>query len=132
MAPVSVTRVGAGVYSIEHEGTRDIVYVAGNGSNRWIFWNGRVFREQPPAAPARQARGGRGAAVETLEAPMPARVVKILVSKGARVKKGDTVVLLEAMKMELPLRAPADLTVAAVRCREGELVQASQPLVELE
>ena len=39
------------------------------------------------------------------------------------VKKGDTVVLLEAMKMELPIRAPADATVRAVNCREGALVQ---------
>jgi biotin carboxyl carrier protein len=36
------------------------------------------------------------------------------------------------MKMELPLRAPGDATVAAVRCREGELVQADAVLVELE
>ena len=47
-------------------------------------------------------------------------------------RKGDTVVLLEAMKMELPLRAPADGTVAAVHCREGELVQAESVLVELQ
>jgi biotin carboxyl carrier protein len=132
MAPVRVTLVGPGVYRVEHEGRRDIVYVAGRGSDRWVFWNGRVFRDQPPgvAAPHR-ARGEGGSAAETLEAPMPARVVKILVSDGATVRKGETVVLLEAMKMELPIRAPADLKVVAVRCREGELVQANQPLVEL-
>ena len=47
-------------------------------------------------------------------------------------RKGDTVVLLEAMKMELPLRAPADATVAAVHTRDGELVQADAVLVELQ
>ena len=45
-------------------------------------------------------------------------------------KKGDIVVVLEAMKMELPVRALGDAVVAAVRCREGELVQADAMLVE--
>jgi biotin carboxyl carrier protein len=48
------------------------------------------------------------------------------------VKKGDTLLVLEAMKMELPVRAPGDGTVTAVSCREGELVQAGVVLVELE
>jgi biotin carboxyl carrier protein len=62
---------------------------------------------------------------------MPATVLKVLVAVGARVKKGETLVILEAMKMELPLRASADATVTAVCCREGELVQPETVLVEL-
>ena len=62
---------------------------------------------------------------------MPATVVKVLVKPGNRVAKGDTVVVLEAMKMELPLRSAGDATVKAVHCREGELVQAEAVLVEL-
>jgi len=54
------------------------------------------------------------------------------VHPGDAVRKGDTGVLLEAMKMELPPRAPADGTAAAVHCREGELVQAESVLVELQ
>ena len=62
---------------------------------------------------------------------MPARVIKVLVQPGAAVKKGDTLVMLEAMKMELPVRAPADGKVAAVHCRDGELVQADVVLLDL-
>jgi biotin carboxyl carrier protein len=62
---------------------------------------------------------------------MPATVVKVHVKPGDAVKKGDVVVLLEAMKMELPIRAAADAIVAAVHCREGELVQPDALLVEL-
>jgi biotin carboxyl carrier protein len=62
---------------------------------------------------------------------MPATVLKVLVAVGARVKKGETLVILEAMKMELPLRASVDATVTAVGCREGELVQPETVLVEL-
>jgi urea carboxylase len=61
---------------------------------------------------------------------MPATVIKIHVTPGDLVKKGDTVLLLEAMKMELPIRALGDGIVAAVCCREGELVQADATLVE--
>jgi biotin carboxyl carrier protein len=56
----------------------------------------------------------------------------VLVQPGAAIAKGDVAVILEAMKMELPLRAPSDGVVAAVHCREGELVQAGTPLVDLE
>jgi 3-methylcrotonyl-CoA carboxylase alpha subunit len=62
---------------------------------------------------------------------MPATVVKVLVKPGDRVAKGDTVVVLEAMKMELPLRAAGNATVKAVHCREGEMVQADAVLVEM-
>jgi biotin carboxyl carrier protein len=61
---------------------------------------------------------------------MPATVIKIHVKPGDAVKKGDTVVVLEAMKMELPVRALADATIATVCCREGELVPADAILVE--
>ena len=62
---------------------------------------------------------------------MPATVIQVNVQKGAQVRRGDTLVLLEAMKMELPLRAPADGVVTAVHCQAGELVQPGSPLVEI-
>jgi biotin carboxyl carrier protein len=63
---------------------------------------------------------------------MPATIVAVPVAAGDQVKQGDPVVVLEAMKMELPLRAPADATVRAVHCHVGELVAADTVLVELE
>ena len=69
-------------------------------------------------------------AAGTLTAPMPATVIKVHVKPGDAVKKGDIVVVLEAMKMELPLRALGNGVVSAVRCREGELVQADAALIE--
>jgi biotin carboxyl carrier protein len=68
----------------------------------------------------------------SLAAPMPATVVRIQAAAGAAVKRGQTLVVLEAMKMELPVHAPADGTVVAIKCREGELVQPGEPLVEFE
>jgi acetyl/propionyl-CoA carboxylase alpha subunit len=64
--------------------------------------------------------------------PMPATVVKILVEAGQEVAEGATVLVLEAMKMELPIRAPRAGVVKSVDCTQGELVQPGVTLVELE
>ena len=85
----------------------------------------------PGTARARPV-GAIGPVAQSLTAPMPATVIAVLVAPGARVAKGETVILLEAMKMELPIRALGDGTVKAVHCRAGDLVQADQELVELE
>ena len=67
-----------------------------------------------------------------LASPMPATVAAITVAPGQDVRQGDVLVMLEAMKMELPVRAPRDGRVKTIRCRVGELVQPGVGLVELE
>ena len=112
------------MYRVDHDGRAEIVYVAGPPADRWAFWNGEIFRRRRPApavAPDRDARS------QSLTAPMPATVHQGAGhSRATRVKKGDTLIVLEAMKMELPLRAAGDAVVTAVHCREGELVQAGR------
>jgi 3-methylcrotonyl-CoA carboxylase alpha subunit len=127
----AVTRIGDGVYRVETDGRAEVVYVAGTASDRWVFWNGRVFRGASEEQPAAARPSARRDARQALSAPMPATVLSVLVKTGATVKKGETLVILEAMKMELPLRSSADATVAAVHCREGDLVQPDTVLVEL-
>jgi acetyl-CoA/propionyl-CoA carboxylase biotin carboxyl carrier protein len=104
-------------------------------SSWWDPWSGETKGPHAPASqhasPPPSRRRSSTEAAQTLAAPMPATVVKVLVKPGDRVAKGDTVVLLEAMKMELPLRAAGDATVKAVHCREGELVQPETVLVEM-
>ena len=56
-------------------------------------------------------------------------MIQINVAAGARVKRGDILLLLEAMKMELPLRAPADGRVTAIQCKAGQLVQPGATLI---
>jgi acetyl/propionyl-CoA carboxylase alpha subunit len=68
----------------------------------------------------------------SLMAPMPATVAKIEAQVGQQVKRGETLLILEAMKMELPVRAPADGAVTAINCAEGELVQPGVPLIEID
>jgi glutaconyl-CoA decarboxylase len=80
-------------------------------------------------APARPT--GEGGATVSIRSPIPGRVVKVLVKVGDGVAAGQTVVVLEAMKMENELRAPRAGTVLEVRCAEGAAVEAGQDLVSM-
>ena len=127
-----VTHIGPGTLRIDVEGKHEIVYVAGPSTDRWAFWNGHVFHstgaaEREPASDSAR----RTPRAQSLSAPMPATVIRVLVAPGVHVTKGDTLVVLEAMKMELPVRALSDGAVTAVHCHEGELVEADQVLVDL-
>jgi biotin carboxyl carrier protein len=127
----AVTRLADGAYRVDAEGRSEIVYVARTPSGWWAFVNGQVFQSSvgTPVAGGGRRRAAAGGAAQAVAAPMPATVIKVLVKAGDAVKKGDTVVVLEAMKMELPLRAPADARVEAVHCREGDLVKPDAVLV---
>lgn len=106
------------------------VWAIAVGETRWVFVDGRVFTFEPERAAVR--RGGSRARQGPLTAPMPATVRAIHVAPGDTIARGDVVLVLEAMKMELPVRAGAGGRIRAVLCREGDLVQPHQALVELE
>jgi biotin carboxyl carrier protein len=131
MSTPVVTQIAAGVYRVEHEGRNEVVYVAGPPENRWAFWNGQVYHADTSRERKTTARQ-HGRPEQSLTAPMPATVVKVLVSPGSVVKHGDILMVLEAMKMELVIYAPADGRVTAVHCKERDLVQADMLLVELD
>ena len=66
-----------------------------------------------------------------LTAPMPATVLRVLVEPGQAVRQGDPLIVLEAMKMEVTLRAPRDGQIETLACARGDLVQPEIPLVTL-
>ena len=72
----------------------------------------------PAAAPAAVPAGG-----ETVTAPMPGPILDVKVAAGAAVKKGDVLMILEAMKMENEILAPCDGTVAALNVSKGTTVE---------
>ena len=75
--------------------------------------------ESAPAAPAAKGAAGAG---EPVNAPLPGVVTKVLVAAGQAVKKGDTVVVLEAMKMENNITAECDGTVTGICVAAGDSV----------
>ena len=127
----TVTRVGPGTYRVEHDGRLELVYVAGPRGRTWAFWNGELFHEAAPPE-AEQSGQDRPQGLRTLSSPMPATIVKVIALPGVAFKRGDTLVVVEAMKMELPITAEHDGIVKAVHCHEGDLVQAGQTLIEVE
>jgi 3-methylcrotonyl-CoA carboxylase alpha subunit len=104
--------------------------IATAGEVTWVCIDGEVFTID--VEDAERARRPRAAAGEGLSAPMPATVIRVIAEPGREVKRGETLLLLEAMKMELPVRAPRDGKVKALHCQAGQLVQPGVPLVDLE
>ena len=83
----------------------------------------------PAAAPAPAAAAPAGAT--TVEAPMPGKILNIKVSEGQAVKFGEVVVIMEAMKMETEIVAPADGTVSKILVKAGDSVDTGAALVAL-
>lgn len=111
---------------LRHAARVERMFAIAAGPVTWVFHDGVTY-EIVEQAPARRHAGAH----ESLTAPMPATVIQVNANVGSEVRRGDILILLEAMKMELPLRAPADGRVAAVHCSAGELVQPGATLVEL-
>ena len=83
----------------------------------------------PAPAPAAAPAGAAGAVKVT--APMPGKVVGVKASAGQAVKKGDTILVLEAMKMENDIVAPQDGTVASINVSTGDSVESGAVLATL-
>lgn len=69
--------------------------------------------------------------VEPVKAPMPGLILKVMVTEGQAIKKGDPVLILEAMKMENVFKASSDATVKAIKITEGQAVEKGEILIEL-
>ena len=84
----------------------------------------------PAPAPAAPASSGAAGGI-TVKAPMPGKILSIKASEGQAVKKGDVILLLEAMKMENEVVAPQDGTVATINVASGAAVEAGDTLATL-
>lgn len=92
--------------------------------------NGAVPAVAAPAAP-KAAAPAAGAGSIKVEAGAAGKIFKIEKQVGAAVKKGDAVIILEAMKMEIPVVAPVDGTVASIDVNVGDMVEAGACLATL-
>ena len=128
MADPSVTAIGAGGYLVDDGERRWRVAVAGEGDTQWVCVDGQVETIEAPKPGRRRARNTDAGVMS----PMPATVVAIRVAPGQTVAEGETLIVLEAMKMELPIRAPRAGVVKTVACAKGDLVQPGVNLLEFE
>ena len=86
----------------------------------------------PAAAPAGRARIPRGDVAGGVKSNMQGMVLQVLTQKGSTVLKGDTLIVLEAMKMENPIRSPRDGTVGEIFVNAGDVVQNGDVLMIVE
>jgi biotin carboxyl carrier protein len=95
---------------------------------------GISYSIQDADIPDTRARGKKGgqAIPQDITPPMPAVVVRILVSEGDSVKQGQSVIVVESMKMETTLTAPADGRVRTVNVAAGDKVMPGQILVDID
>lgn len=99
-------------------------------SGTWVSLDGTVALAEVDSASSRPR--ARHSDADALRPPMSATVIRIHVATGATVAEGDPLIVLEAMKMEMPIRAPRAGVVTAVHCKEGELVTPATVLLDLE
>lgn len=115
---------------IELNGIRRRIAYHQQAERLWLFGpNGNLELLDVTHEPA---SGQAGASSGTVEAPMDGAIVDVLVSEGERVGKGQLLVVLEAMKMEHPLKAGIDGIIRRVQVIKGDQVKSRQLLVEVE
>lgn len=91
-----------------------------HGGREYRLYDGRQRRRAPADTPG------------DLHAPMAGRIIRVLANLDDDVRAGDTLVILEAMKMEQQITAPRDGIVTGLLCKEGDQVAAGQELVVLQ
>lgn len=115
-------------FILEHDGR--LLRAAGTvqGDDRRLWHDGALIAYKR----VRHAVAGAGEGdAGTLSASIPAVVTDVLVQVGQRVASGEKLILLESMKMVIPVSAPHDGVVTAIECDAGDAVEAGVPLIEV-
>ena len=122
-AAVPTNDAGEEIYTVEVEGKSYTVTVANGGDISGIVSLDGSASESAVAVPA---TGG-----EPVNAPLAGTVVKVLVKPGQKVAEGETILILEAMKMETSVSAPSDGTIVEIKVQSGDSCGVGDPLVTL-
>lgn len=121
--------ITSGRLSLVMDGRRSNAFVTFDGQRRWVTVGGRTFVLTKSSASRRGLAAHEGSS--ELSAPMPGQVRTINIAPGDAVTKGQVLVVLEAMKMEIRMHAPFDGVVSSVDAKVGQTVEREQILVKL-
>lgn len=113
------------------DGQRVTAYVSSQNSKRWVTVNGRTSLLTKSSGARTRGHGHHHAAGE-LTAPMPGQVRAVNIGEGDAVTRGQTLMLLEAMKMEIRIQSPQDGVVRKLFVKQGQTVEREQILIEIE
>lgn len=129
--PVEILDESPGEISLRFDGVPLTLYWATDGVVRWISMHGCTYTLEKPAGRGASAASPAGAGA-SVRAPMPAQVRAVEIALGEQVENGQTLMLLEAMKMEIRIQAPARGRVRRLLVEPGDSVEINEILVELE
>jgi len=132
--PIDLRAIDAETFSLIMEHQSHEALIEGDADVLAVLLRGRLYSVQVLDERARRlAPGGGGAGAHAgeivVKSPMPGLIVAVPVSEGEAVKKGQTIVVLESMKMENELKAPRDGTITAIKVAPRQSVEQHQPLV---
>jgi biotin carboxyl carrier protein len=127
---ISVETPQAGVYSVLLDGRSYDARV----ENGVVTVCGRRFEIEvrDPRRWSRQSAGGAHSGMHNIAAPMPGKIVRVLVSVGDTVEAGQGIVVVEAMKMQNEMKAPRAGKIAGISAKEGATVTAGEILATIE
>lgn len=134
MVEVEILRVNAEQRKLDLliDGKRVTAYVSSDGAKRWVTINGQtVVLTKASGARSRGKSSGHDQRSE-LVAPMPGLVRSVNVEEGKVVSKGQTLLVLEAMKMEIRIQAPREGVIQKLLVHQGQTVEREQVLIEIE
>lgn len=125
---------------IEHSGEKLVGAIAESGTSTWFSFQGEVWvkdvdgqsKGQRLSRTARGKAGGKAQDPSKVFAPMPGKIVKVMVDVGQMIEPGAAVIVMEAMKMEYTLKSSIVGKVKTIACSQGMQVSLGMALVEFE
>lgn len=135
---LDIVEVEKGVYSILYNGhSYNVELIQGESARKYLVNTfAKSFNVEVIDAEAKYIRsrsqGTEQEGVNTIQSPMPGKVVKIPVNVGDKVENGQTLVVVEAMKMQSEFKASGEKIVREILVKEGDTVEAHQVMVRLE
>lgn len=127
---VEIVRAKDGQLEMLIDGQHVTAYVSADGAKRWVTINGQTVVLTKTSTAKRKSSGHEQAS--DLGAPMPGVVRSVNVVEGEAVKKGQTLLTVEAMKMEIRIQAPRDGIVGKLFIKPGQTVEREQVLIEID
>lgn len=116
-----------GMAIVNMGGSAKNAHIARSGDTWWVHFDGRsyeiIFHEKGSQSSSKEG---------SLKAPMPGTVLQVNIKQGQRVREGQHLMTLEAMKMEHKILAPTPGEISRVHFSEGDRVDMGSPLVEIE
>ena len=118
-----------GTWLIDDDHTRTVIHTARDGENRYVQVDGEHYTLSVTNL---RRRGSQASSTpEDLVSEMPGQVIEVRAKEGDSVRRGDVLVVLEAMKMEIRMTAPHDGIVARLLVAQGDIVDRGQLLAEV-